>query len=145
EIDAVLRDAVDESLYAGALGRDGLLNWRRPAALGAELEHRPQVGDEPVRAGDVGLVDHQNVGNLEDARLDSLDVVAQIWHTHDQRRIGRAGNLHLILAHADGFDDDHILAKGVQQQHHVEGAASEPAHDTARGHAAYEYPRIAVQ
>ena len=109
------------------------------------MEHRPQIGDQAVGASDVGLVDHQNVGNFEDASLDGLDIVAQIRDADDQRRIGCARDLDLVLANAHGFDDDHILAKRVQEQHHVEGAASQAAHDAARRHAAHEDPRVAVQ
>src|SRR5438045_6663147 len=56
EVGAVGRDTVYELNHALALGRDRLDNRRRPLAGIAKLQHRPQLGDQPVGAREISLV-----------------------------------------------------------------------------------------
>ena len=53
-----------------------------------------------VGAGLVGLVDHEDVGDLHDAGLDRLDVVAHAGHQHHDGDLRDAGDFHFVLAHA---------------------------------------------
>ena len=55
-------------------------------------------------AGTVGLVDHEHVGDLEQAGLGRLHGVAPARVDDDDGRVGRAGHLDLDLADADGLD-----------------------------------------
>jgi hypothetical protein len=100
-----------------AQGRDALAGQgggrqdrRLPIAAaprsGSDRQHGLEVGDRPVRVGPVGLGDDVDVGDLEDAGLDRLDVVAQAGGGDDDRRVRRARDVDLVLAHADRFDDD---------------------------------------
>ena len=58
--------------------------------------------------GEIGLVDRQHVGDLQDARLDGLHVVAQPRGAHDDPHVRRVRDVELPLAGADGLDDDAI-------------------------------------
>ena len=53
------------------------------------------------------------VAEVGAARL-TLDVVAQARHADDQRGVRGACDLDLILADADGFDDDDVVARRLQ-------------------------------
>src|SRR6266542_4958526 len=78
---AVLGDALDQLTHARAVGGNRAHDWRRPlGALFGELQHGAQFGGKAIGARQVGLVDHEDVGDLEDAGLDGLDVVAESGH-----------------------------------------------------------------
>jgi hypothetical protein len=99
----------------------------------AELQHpadRVRVRAQPAHgAGDlrprargsvlveVGLVDDHQVGQFHHALLDGLQVVARVGQLHQHEQVGHAGHGGLALAHAHGFDDDDVEARGLAQQH----------------------------
>ena len=102
------RDAV-----AGRRGRDEDLGplraaaasgSRAPSRRGRRHEHRPQLGRRPLGARPVALVDDDEVGDLEQAGLDRLDLVAHLGRLEDDRRVGRRRDLDLALAGPDGLD-----------------------------------------
>ena len=101
-------------------------------------------GHGPVRIGPVGLGDDVDIRDLEDARLDRLDVVAQAGRGHDDRRVRRARDVDLVLADADRLDDDDLVARGIEDVDGIERAAREPAQRAARGHASHEHARVAA-
>ena len=77
----------------------------RPPAVGrGEVEHALEVAAGLVGAGAVGLVDDEDVGDLEQAGLVGLHGVAPAGVHHDDGGVGRAGHLDLDLADADGLD-----------------------------------------
>jgi hypothetical protein len=53
-----------------------------------------------------------DVGDLQDAGLDRLHLVAEARRHHHEAEIGDAGDLHLALAGADGLDSDLYLYTG---------------------------------
>ncbi len=53
-------------------------------------------------------------------------------------------HFHFILAHADRFDQNHVLAGGIQQQRHVGSGSGQPAEMPARGHGTDEHPGVGV-
>ncbi len=59
-----------------------------------------------VGAVAVGLVDDEDVADLEDPGLGRLDAVAHARGEQHQRGVGEAGDLDLALADADGLDED---------------------------------------
>ena len=64
-----------------------------------------------------------DVGDLEDAGLDRLDVVAEPGRGHDDRGVRGARDLDLVLADADRLDDDDVEARDVEDVDRVERAA----------------------
>ena len=97
-----------------------------------------------VGAGLVGLVDHEDVGDLHDAGLDGLDVVAHAGDQHDHGHLRQDGDFDFVLPHAHGFDDDVVSAGGVHQARQVGGGAGQAADGAARGHGADEDAGIGV-
>ena len=83
---AVLVDRRDHVVDALGPGGDGLHDRRPPRAghrvPSAERLHVPQVARHLVGAVAVGLVDHEDVGDLEDAGLRRLDAVAHPGREH---------------------------------------------------------------
>ena len=69
-------------------------------------QHRPQLAGRPSGARPVALVDDDDVGHLEQAGLDRLDLVAHLGRLEDDRRVGRGGHLDLALAGAHRLDED---------------------------------------
>ena len=70
-----------------------------------QVEHLLEVAAGLVDAGPVGLVDHEDVGDLQQPGLVGLHRVAPARVDHHDGGVGRAGDLDLDLAHADGLDD----------------------------------------
>ena len=99
--------------------------------------------DGPVGALAVGLVDDEDVGDLHDAGLERLHFVARAGNERDDRHVGGADDVDLVLADADGLDDDDVLAGGVEHERDFAGRAREPAQMAARRHAADEHAGIA--
>ncbi len=82
---------------------------------------------QPIGARLIGFVDDEHVGDLHDTGFDRLHVVAHAGHQHHHGDVGEPGDLHFILADADGFDEHHVAAGGVQQHRHVGGGGGESA------------------
>ena len=92
--------------------------------------------------GPVGLVDHEDVGDLEQAGLRGLHFVAPTGVHDDDRGVGLARDLDLDLADADRLDDHPGLADRVEHTHRLRGRDREPAEVTPRRHRADEHARI---
>src|SRR5690606_14930146 len=116
---------------------DRLEHRRAPEArLGAvaEADHVPDLAHGRVGALPVGLVDHEHVTDLEDARLGGLDPVTHAGGQQHYRRVGQSGDLHLTLPDADGLHDDDVAARGVQHPQRLRRAPRQPAQVAAAGH-----------
>ena len=135
---AAARDALHDgrgpgaALLAAALGdvpvgravRGVAVGLRHGAdALVAQRDHELEVAHRGVGAVAVGLVDGEDVGALQDAGLDGLHLVAHPRGDHDERRVGGAGDLELVLADAHGLDEHHVVAARVEHAHDVARAA----------------------
>ena len=106
--------AAHSSSTPSPVGRGGGHHRRPPARRRGEVEHALEVAAGVVGARAVGLVDDEDVGDLEQARLVGLHGVAPARvHDHDGG-VGGAGHLHLDLAHADGLDQHPRPAGGVE-------------------------------
>src|ERR1039458_5620073 len=82
----------------------------------------------------IALVDDEDIGDLHDAGLDGLDIVAHAGDQDHYGDLGDGGNFDLVLTDADGFDDDVIPAGGVHEAGEVGGGAGQSAHGAAGGH-----------
>ena len=119
--------------------RDELHRW--PPALAGGVQQTQRGGE--VAAGAlgawavlVGLVDRHQVGDLEDAALDALQLVAGARDEQHEEGVDHAGDRHLALPDADGLDEHHVVAGGLEHQHRLAGAAGDAAERAAgRGRA----------
>ncbi len=82
---------------------------QRPASAGWSDSSALDGGDSRIRAVAIGFVDHEDVGNLHDPRLQCLHVVASARDDHHDGNIRSPDDLDLVLADADGFDDDDVV------------------------------------
>ena len=71
----------------------------------------------------VGLVDHQHLGQLQDAPLDALEAVAGAGQHQHEEAVDHLGHGELALAHTNGLDEDHVVAGGLAEQHGLAGLA----------------------
>ena len=106
-------------------------------------EHRPQLRRRPLRAGLVALVDDDEVGDLEQARLDRLDLVAHLGRLEDDGRVGRGRDLDLALPGPDGLDEDEVEARRVEDGRGGRRGRGETAGVAARRHRADEHVAVA--
>ena len=75
----------------------------------------------------VRLVDRHHVGDLEDALLDALQLVAGARDGEEQEGVDHPGHGDLGLADADGLDQDDLGAPGLDQPDRLARAAGDPA------------------
>ena len=80
-----------------------------------------EVAPRLVRTRPVGLVDHEQVGDLEQSRLVRLHGVTPARVDHHDGGVGGAGHLHLHLADAHRLDDHPRPPRGVEDSHGFEG------------------------
>jgi hypothetical protein len=73
------------------------------------------------------LVDRERVGDLDDALLDALKLVARARQHEHEEEVDHRRHGHLGLADADGLDDDHVVARGLADEHRFARAARDAA------------------
>ena len=123
----MLLQALHQRVDALAAGRLGLDDRHPPTAppladgLGArKREHAADLAHHRVGKRIVGLVDHDYVGNLHNARLQRLDRIPRAGHQHQHHRVGVIDDVDLGLADADRLHE-HVLAPGgVEQQRRLQ-------------------------
>ena len=98
--------------------------------------HRPDLTLHPLRSLAIAFIDNEDVGDLHDAGLDGLHIIAHAGNQDHHRDIRQADNVNFILAHAYGFHQHHVLAAGIEHRGHVSGGARQAAQKSARRHAA---------
>ena len=142
----VLAQCVDGLVDARALQRGGPHHRATPTARDGTLPHLDHVAQVPHRrigAVAVGLVDDEDVPDLEDPRLRGLDPVAHAGREQHERRVRRPGDLDLGLTDADGLDEDRPEARRVEHPDGLRSRDREPAEVTAAGERADVDPRVA--
>ena len=87
----------------------------------AQRQRTPELVQGAVGAVEIGLVDDQDVGDLEQPCLHGLDVVAEARRGHDDAHVGDVDDVDLALAGADGLDEDQVLAGSIEGVEHAHG------------------------
>ena len=123
---------------SGRFGRGRAVGHRPVAARRRGHQHRAQLGRGPLRARLVALVDHDEVGHLEQAGLDRLDLVAHLGRLEDDRRVRRGRDLDLALPGPDGLDEDQVEPGRVEHRGRRRRGRRQPAGVPARRHRADE-------
>ena len=141
------------------MGRDGVDDVRRPFAAFcdrrddrwaplprlprlAERDHGAQVAHGRRRAVVIGLVDDEDVSDLEDPGLRGLDGISGPGREQDDRRVGERGDVHLRLADAHRLDEHDVETGGVEQPQCSGRRRRQPAEVAAGRHRADENPGI---
>ena len=86
---------------------------------GRQFDGGSDFGFEAIGAVAFGFVQNENVGHFHQACFHALHVVAQTGHDKDERAIGQAHDVDLVLAHANSLDQYNLLARGVENQRHI--------------------------
>ena len=128
---------------AGAVDRDGAEDRRHGFSV-PKRQHAFDLALRLLRAGPVGLVDDEDIGDLHDAGFDGLNIVAHAGDQHDHRDVGERRDIDFILPHADRLDDDEVESGGAEQARERGAGARESAGCAARGHGADEDAGIGV-
>ncbi len=104
---AVREHGVPEVGHALTGRADGGDDRRTPGVVGQvrQVEHLFEVATGLGDAFAIGLVDHEDVGDLHQPGLVRLHAVAPARVDHDDGRVGLAGDLDFDLTDADGLDE----------------------------------------
>ena len=117
-------------------------SWAAPGSLHGDGGRRCSICSSSdtirSRAVAVGLVHHEDVGDLEQARLHHLHRVARLGHQDDDDRVGEPHDVELGLPHPDRLDQHDVHAERIQQTDDVARGARQAAVAAARGEAADE-------
>ena len=120
-----------------------------PGGAGAQERERVAVGVDGARrrVGQVavGLVDEHQVGQLDDAALDPLQLVAAAGDEQEQEEVRHAGDRGLALSDAHGLDEHDVEARGLADEERLAGAARDAAERAAGGRRTDEGLRAARQ
>ncbi len=122
-------DRVHDLVDTLRTGRDGPDHRRLPPLVAGRPGQGDHVFELPVgvlRAVPVGLVDHEHVGDLQDAGLGRLDAVAHPRCQQHQRGVGQRGDVDLGLAHPHRLDEHHVEAGRVQHAQRLRGRPGQP-------------------
>ncbi len=130
--------ALPEFVDAGAFGRDGLEDRRAPLVGAPEVQHLIEIATRLSNPGTVGLVDDEDVGDLEQPGLVGLHGVTPTGIDYDDRRVGRRRDLHLHLSDPDGLDEHQWKPRRAQNPYGVGHGQRESAEVPARRHRANE-------
>src|SRR6266849_6454935 len=128
-------EIVDASVFRG----DGSNDRRMPAVSGHyQRKHSVNLLFEAIGALAIRFVEDEDVSDFHQAGFHILNVVAETGYENDDHAIGEANDVNFILANADGFDEDLMLACGVEKQRDFGGGASEAPKKSACSHGANE-------
>ena len=105
-------------------------------------EHRAELRRRSLRARTVALVDDHDVRDLEEARLDRLDLVPHLGRLEDDGRVGRGRDLDLALAGSDRLEEHEIEPARVHHRCGGRRCGGEPASVAPRGHRSDEHVSV---
>jgi hypothetical protein len=135
-----LDQRVDADAVAGRAAEDRRSILARLAA--PEIEARPELRRRAAReAFEIRLVDEEDVGPLEDARLHELDEVPCRGLSDEDQRLDEVDDAGLGLPDADGLDEDRVEGGGEDVEARA-GDLREAAELIAGGERAQEDPGV---
>ena len=107
----------------------------RPGRLSSVAD----LGLDAIRAGQIGLVYHDDVSDFELAGLFPLQLVAGLWLHEDNDDIGDLANGDVPLAGADGLDNDGLEPKTTEQTDHEINVRHRARMTAGRGQTSHEH------
>ena len=134
---AVLVDRLDQLVDAARSGR-GRANDDRPPLpwfpIATSRDHVVQLAYRGVGPVSVALIDHEQVGDLEQPCLCRLNAVAHTWRKQHDGGVGSRCDVDLGLTHADGLDEHDVEASRLENSHRLRGSGRHAAELPARCH-----------
>ena len=94
---------------------------------GAQTQHELQVVAQLVRAGTVGFVDDEQIGDFHQSGFQRLNRIAGFRNENDHTRIGGARDIELRLTHANRLDQDAIEPERVEDVGDLAGRRGQSA------------------
>ena len=118
---------VDADVGQARAGHD---RWR-PRSLAV---HQPERAGQLAGRGPglllpvaVGLVDRDHVGDLEDALLDALQLVAGAGQGEEEEGVDHPGHGDLRLPDPDRLDQHHVVPRRLEHRHRLAGGPGDAA------------------
>ena len=108
-------------------------------AVAREFEHDFEVSAGLVGALAIGLVDHEDVGDLQQAGLVGLHRVSPTGVHDNNSGVGGTGDLDLDLSDTDRFEQDPWKSGSVEYAHRGRSSQRQSAEMTSRSHGADEH------
>jgi len=125
-------DLIDQHIDSLA-GRGHRAQYRHfPTLSAAKTRGESQIAHRLRAVEAVRLVHDQYVGNLDDTRLDRLDLVSQSGRQNDDARICQRADRDFRLSGAHGLHDHRVKARGVHCIDDPPRGARKPAKVPAR-------------
>lgn len=100
------------------------------------------MADELIRPGLIGLGHHQNIGDLNDPRLEGLNVIPIARTIQEDGGLHGTGDLDLRLSDSGGLDQNQIEPEGVEDTNHVVESRGKPSSRIPARHTADVDSRI---
>ncbi len=124
---------------------DVLITGVRQSLRGVpRFEHLHQVLHRFVRTGPIRLVHDQQVGDLDDAGLDGLNVVARSRNGQQTNGVDDAHHVDLLLTHAHRLHQDHVEAHRIEHADDATRGTRQSARLAAIRHASDEDTRVEI-
>jgi len=102
----------------------------------------PQISQRCFCACVIGLVDHDNVSDFQQAGFHRLNVVSQPRRHDGQDRIGHFEDINITLTDTDRFNENDVEAGGVKHYYGLTRRACQAASLSACRHAANVNSRV---
>ena len=141
-------DQLRPDLLQALAGQPGAGQHGHVPVLAVPAQHPDRAGQLPrglagvAAAGAVGLVHGDDVGDLEDAALDALQLVAGAGEGQEQERVDHLGDGDLRLPDTDGLDQDDVVAGRLDDDHRLPGRLRDPAEGPRRRRGPDERVRV---
>src|SRR5690606_23652385 len=120
-LDLVIADHAPYGFDIFFLHRGAGQHLRRPDAGVAQQVHRTLImracAFSQIETLTIGFVDDERIGQLHDAALDALQLVAGIRQHQHHEEINHARDFVFTLTNPDGFDQNDIVARSFAEQH----------------------------
>jgi len=128
--------------YARTILRDRLYDFRLRSVR--QTQRHLNFALEFIRARKIGFVDDEHLSDLHNTRFKRLNIVSRARREDHQSHMSQPCDLDFVLPHADGFDQDHVPTRGIQEHDHFSGRTREAAQRSAGRHGTDKDPRIGM-
>src|SRR2546422_5330266 len=138
-------DLIEQSCDAFVTRRDARHERRLPRVTftSTHRQHHAQLRDRALRPLTVRLVDGVNIGDLDNARFQRLNVVSEAGHTDYDGGMRNAHDVNFVLPYPYGLYHHELTAGGAEHIDGVRRRSAQAAQRAARCHASDEHARVA--
>ena len=98
----------------------------------SKLQRGAQRTFRIFHAGAIRFVDDEHIRDFQDPGLDRLDLITETGCFHNDGGMRQPRHIHFALSRADRFDDDDLVARGIEDLHEGSSLLGDAAQRTAR-------------